>query len=214
MRDYSKVSRTLWHSRRFRPLESDAKVLYMHVLTGPHGNSIGCYRLLLGYITADLGWSEQRAVEALKHVSDSGLIDLYEPEELVRIDQFLHHNPITNMKHGEGAAKLALGLPDCEIKRTVIRELLAQKNLPSNPTIKGLERAIAQDRDRDRDKTETEIEAKTNTETEIENSTGLSVSHPATPATPDGLTSPSSETVAIDDYRLQALQATAKARAL
>ena len=103
--EYSKVSQSLWHSKRFRALGEDAKLVYLHALTGPHGNSVGCFRLPVGYVTADLGWPQDRATKALKEVSDSGLLDLYPDEDLLRIDKFLDHNPCTNMKHAAGAAR-------------------------------------------------------------------------------------------------------------
>lgn len=162
MRQYSKVSHCLWASKRFAPHNDQCKCLYVYCLTSPHGNSIGCYRLPIGYIMADLQWARDKAIEALDEVSQSGLIDLFIDEELVRIDLFLAHNPVTNQKHAEGASKLALALPDCNLKTTVIKELLTQKNLPSNATIKGLERAIAPrpkpKPDRDPNKTENKTE--------------------------------------------------------
>lgn len=130
MRDYSKVSQSLWRSRRFRPLTRDLKLLYVYLLTCPHQNSIGCFILPAAYIEADMDLSKKTRARQVSDLCDTGLIRVYEPENIVQIDKFLVHNPPCNKGHADGAAKIALSLPDCPLKVSVINELKNQKWKP------------------------------------------------------------------------------------
>lgn len=127
MRDYGKISVSIWGSQRFQSLTDAAKLFYLYLHTCPHVNSIGCFRLPKGYAYEDLGWDIEDIDRAIEDLCKALLIEWNETEKLVRIDKFLVHSPITNLKHGKGAAKLALGLPDCELKQKIINELRADK---------------------------------------------------------------------------------------
>src|SRR5690606_23216207 len=101
----------------------------------------------------------------LSKLSDTGLIDLFPAENVVRIDKFLVHNPITNGKHAAGAAKLALALPDGAIKARVINDLLSQERALPHEIASSLERALIGLSEGYRTETETETETETDTDT-------------------------------------------------
>ena len=66
MRSYSRISITIWRSRKFRSLPSDdPRLLYFYLHTCPHINSTGCFVLPEGYACADLGWPSDRYRAAL-----------------------------------------------------------------------------------------------------------------------------------------------------
>ncbi len=129
MRDYSKISNTLWRSRKFRLIRTDdqARLLYFYLHTCPQVNSVGCFSIPLGYICADTGWNEKASTKAMESLGKAGLIEWDGAEELVRIVDFIPHDPPTNPRHAEGMAKIAMGLPDTPMKSSVIKDLLAQK---------------------------------------------------------------------------------------
>ena len=176
MREFSKIAARLWDSRRFTRLSDDGKLFYFYVQTNRQCNSIGCFRLPIGYAVTDLGaeaWPAERAIAVRQEVVDSTLIDLYEDEDLVRIDLFLQFNPITNSRHAAGAAKLALQLPDCALKATVIKELMVQEKIPDQPMFDAFQRALQALSRVVPTETETETGPREEqTKTEIENQLG------------------------------------------
>ena len=137
MRDYAKISCTLWGSRKFRTLPSDElRLLYLYLHTSQHVNSVGCYVLRTGYALADLGWDECdtgsiRYRNGIIALQNAGLIG-YEPQEnLIRIVDYLRHDPFCNAKHASGAIKIALKLPDCPQRQRLLIEIAAQPHAKS-----------------------------------------------------------------------------------
>jgi hypothetical protein len=129
-REFGLVSTSIWNSRKFCGLKSDdARLLYFYLLTCPSVNSIGCYVLKPGYAAADLGWDTIRYQDGIQSLSEAGLIGIDRTENLVRIVGFLDHSEIMNVKHGVGAVRIALSLPDCDEKISLLRDLAAQKHV-------------------------------------------------------------------------------------
>ena len=123
MRDYGKVSTSIWNSRKFGKVSDDARLLYLYLHTCPHVNSVGCFVLKDGYATADLGWTVERYLEALDRLSKAFLVGFDRAENLVRVVNFLKFDPFTNPKHAQGAVKLALALPDSQEKINVLKDI-------------------------------------------------------------------------------------------
>ena len=80
MRDFAKISCSIWHSRKFRSLPNDdCRLVYLYLHTNPHVNSLGCYVLPFGYAIADLGWNDMetdpiRYRDCIEALCDYGLI--------------------------------------------------------------------------------------------------------------------------------------------
>lgn len=127
-RTYAKLSTSLWGSRKYRKLATvQPKFMYVYLHSSPHVNSIGCYRLPIGYIAADLGWSIEQINEALLELAAVELIEWNQDEQIVRIIDFIRHDPPTNVKHAAAMAKDAFALTDCREKMRALEELLEQK---------------------------------------------------------------------------------------
>lgn len=132
MRDFAKISTTLWRSKKFRSVSDSARLFYLYLHTCSHVNSVGCFVLPMGYIKADLGWSEDTVTESIDSLSKASLIAFDTDEELVRIIDFIRHDPFTNPKHAAGAIKVALSLPDCQEKTNLLNDLLTNKHAAEN----------------------------------------------------------------------------------
>lgn len=128
MRDYGKVSTSIWNSQKFSKVSDDARLLYLYLHTCPHVNSVGCFVLKDGYATADLGWDAKRYLKAMHTLCDAFLTAFDRDESLVRIVNFLKFDPFTNPKHAQGAAKLAISLPDSTEKLNVLRDMAECKH--------------------------------------------------------------------------------------
>ena len=112
MRDFSKISPALWHSKRFNNLPSDdGRYLYLYLLTNEHQTSAGCYRLPDGYATNDLSWELSRYVTARQELVAADLIFFDELESVVMITRWFKHNPPMSESHFVGINRLLEKLP-------------------------------------------------------------------------------------------------------
>ena len=116
MRDFSKISPALWHSKRFNNLPSDdGRYLYLYLLTNEHQTSAGCYRLPDGYATNDLGWELSRYVSARQELVAADLILFDESESVVMITRWFQHNPPMSDSHFIGIERVLTKLPSQNI---------------------------------------------------------------------------------------------------
>lgn len=99
MRDFVKVGPSIWNSKKFKKLSEDGKLAYFNCLFSSRQNSAGIYINEVGYIMADLKWSEDRTAAAMAEVAASRLIVYDADEGLVIIDQWFEFNAPTNPKH-------------------------------------------------------------------------------------------------------------------
>ena len=119
MSRYARVKQKVWNSPKFRRLHGDAKLLWLYLLTSPHGNMIGLYVLKPGYAQADLGWTGilggRRYNKALGLLVEAGLILHDADTHMVLIYNYLEHNPLDNPNQLKSAAKRFDEFPDCPL---------------------------------------------------------------------------------------------------
>ncbi len=128
MRDYGKIYTSLWRSKKFRGLPNDdCRLLYLYLHTSPHTNMLGCFVLEEGYAIADLGWTVKRYRDCIDTLCKAYLIGFDSGESLVRIVDFIAHDPFMNPKHAMAAVKTAEKLPNCEEKQRLIADLASAK---------------------------------------------------------------------------------------
>ena len=98
MREYGQVQSSFWGHPDIVPLSDHAKLLALYLLTGPHSNGLGCYRLPDGYAQTDLGWSPETLSKAFRDLTESGFCKRCKATSYVLIPGFLKWNPISNPK--------------------------------------------------------------------------------------------------------------------
>ena len=130
MREFAKISCSIWSSEKFRALSSDdARYLYFYLHTCPHVNSLGCFVLRPGYALSDLGWDDNIETGAIRYrnsieaLSKANLIEFDNATAVVKIVDFLRHTPFANPKHAKGALRSLDAIPDCQIKMELISEI-------------------------------------------------------------------------------------------
>ena len=145
-RTFTKVVPTIWRCPRFKSeaVTDDARYLLLYLITCPHGNSIGCFFLPMGYVTTDLNWDQDRILIAMDVLRGAGLVDFDPSHSIVFIDEFLDASPITNQKHGTGAIETALSLPDCAPRTRVMVELSRSRFVQAARNYPDLVRFLAQ----------------------------------------------------------------------
>ncbi len=126
MRDFAKVSPTIWRSKKFRSLSSrDAKYIYQYLLTCPHGNSAGCFDLHPMYACADLDMSEIEYRNGIESLVSVGLIEVDVDENTVLIVNWLEFNAPANPKHAMGLLSQLEQASSETLKAKVFHELVA-----------------------------------------------------------------------------------------
>ncbi len=132
MRDYGKIYVSFWTSEDTASLSPEAKLLAAYLLSGPHTNMIGCFRLPLAYPSADLRFSAETVSRGLAELSRNGFATYDEKFEWVVIHKFLKWNRMQNPNQGKAAAKLMEQIPASSTVNPILAEAFDQfgENLP------------------------------------------------------------------------------------
>ena len=126
MRDFSMVAPSLWHSERFTGLTSDdARLAYLYLLTSPHQNSAGAYRLPDGYAASDLRWPVDRYQKARAELVTAGLVKHDASASVIMITRWFRFNAPQNEKHLTGIRRILEKLPSQSIWEAATEELEA-----------------------------------------------------------------------------------------
>ncbi len=121
MRLYGSIQTCFWENEDAQKLSDQGKLLATYLLTGPHSNMIGCFRLPAGYITEDLSWDIQKVKAAFHELHELRFITRDETSGWLLINNFLRWNPIQNPKQAKGVQKLFDAVP---LQSTVSKPLI------------------------------------------------------------------------------------------
>jgi len=124
VRDFSKVSPTVWQSERFNSLATDdARYTYIYLLTSQHQTSAGCYRLPDAYAAADLHWPVERYKKARAELEKAELIRFDASASVLMVTRWFRINPPMNEKHLIGIRHVLERLPSQTIWADATAEL-------------------------------------------------------------------------------------------
>ena len=124
MREFSKVSPSLWRSKRFNNLPSEmCKLIYLYLLTSEHQNSAGAYRLPAGYASHDLNLSIEDFEAARDEVVKAELILFDAETDEYFITRWFKHNPPMNEKHSKGITSTLAKLESQDLLAKAIESL-------------------------------------------------------------------------------------------
>lgn len=126
MRDYGTIFTRFWIHKDLKKLDDFPKLLAAYLLTGPHSNSLGCFRLPLGYISEDLERPFETLSEGFQELSRIGFTRYDSGENWVFLPKYLKWNPPTNPNQAKGLEKLFDQVPqNFKDYRTLIDAILA-----------------------------------------------------------------------------------------
>ena len=121
--------KSLWIEERFTSLPEESRHLLLYLITSPHTNSLGYYRLPNQYICADLQWDLVRVEKAWEPLEKSGLAHHCHKTQIV----FLPENFKTNAPENPNVIKkwklILLELPFSPLLKDFIAG--ARKYLPN-----------------------------------------------------------------------------------
>lgn len=127
MREYGSVQTQFWSDIALQNLSTHAKLLAVYLLTGPHTNMLGCFRLHTGYVAEDLKWNEETVYNAFSELDQIRFL-IRDPESnWILIINFLDWNPIENPNQGKSIVKLFKRVPyQSTVFKPLIKILLDQ----------------------------------------------------------------------------------------
>lgn len=99
MAEYGKVYKKIWNNERFRQLSEKAKYLFLYLITSPHTNTLGLFRLPLSYISSDVDWQTKTVLKYLGELKSASFLLWDTKSCLVCIPSWLEHNPIISENH-------------------------------------------------------------------------------------------------------------------
>jgi len=124
MRDYGKVYTAFWTSEDARSLSEDGRILALYLLTCPHGNMIGCFRLTNAYAADDLMWPIERVSKGFGELFRKGYAYRCERSFWVVINRYLKWNQFENPNVGKAAGKLfEVITPPHDVKALLVKAL-------------------------------------------------------------------------------------------
>lgn len=104
-RQFSMISPALWTSKRFRGLSPGAQLGLLYIMSGPHSDSIGCYRLPNSYACGDRSIEAETWRAYLDELKEADCILTDTGAEYVLVRRWFKHNPLKNLDHAKGTKK-------------------------------------------------------------------------------------------------------------
>lgn len=124
MRDYGRVFSAFWQSEDTRNFSEDGRVLALYLLTSPHANLIGCFRLPDAYAADDMQWSFERVREGFKELQRKGFLTRDEGSKWTLIHKYLKWNAFENGNVAIAAHRAFDQVPDVPLKSLLALALL------------------------------------------------------------------------------------------
>lgn len=113
---YAKVYTRLWTDPAFRAWSDDARFTAVYLLTCPHRNTEGLFRLPMAYVLHDLGWPEERLVAALAELDAAGFIARDPAADLIWLREVLAADPPAGGNQVKGAVRALADVPESPLR--------------------------------------------------------------------------------------------------
>src|SRR5215203_6198184 len=111
MRDYGVVRIRFWSWAKRKKLSIEARDLALYLLTSPHGNSLGCFRLPMAYLCEDFDANAKAVSKSLDALKEVGFLERDQEDGWTWICDYLEHNPVPNGNVGKAIGKLVEQIP-------------------------------------------------------------------------------------------------------
>jgi len=106
MRDYGTVHTQFWIHPIYSKLSITAKLIAVYLLTCPHTNMLGCFRLPEEYISVDLLLDKPNVHKALEELIKVNFLSMDFQQGWILIHSFLEWNPIENPNQAKHIIKI------------------------------------------------------------------------------------------------------------
>jgi hypothetical protein len=126
MREYGKIHSSFWTSQDIREAGEDGRTLAAYLLTSPHSNMLGCFRVPLAYVSDDLKWPLERVLEGFEKLSKRVWLTFDKGSEWVVIHKFLKWNQPENPNVVRAAEKLFAQIPSSSNVKPILAWAIAE----------------------------------------------------------------------------------------
>lgn len=107
-------------------MTEDGRTLAAYLLTSPHSNMLGCFRVPMAYVADDLKWGMERVKEGFREVFDKGFATFSEESNWVVIHKFLKWNQPENPNVVKAAEKLFAQIPSSSGVKSILAWAVAE----------------------------------------------------------------------------------------
>jgi hypothetical protein len=128
---YTMVRRAVWTSKRFGALPGDhLRYLFLYLLTSPHQNSVGCYKLSVAYALGDLSlasgsWTAEKLAAGIAELENHGLILTDQETGEIMILQWWKDNGPSNQYWYMGARRQCDAIESAKLRAAAVEALEA-----------------------------------------------------------------------------------------
>lgn len=109
-----------WRKPRAKALTPIGKLVYIYLVSSPHGNSIGLYHFDRDYIAIDTGLDPEQAMTAFKELIQAKLVRYDEALALLLITGWWGHNKVENPNVARNVVVRYAEMPPCDLKHESI----------------------------------------------------------------------------------------------
>lgn len=108
---YANIHSGIWTDQKIPNLSLEERLYFIYLLTSPHSNMIGFYRLPLMYACYDMRVDEKQIKKWNDSLIKAEMIAYEYATDMVLILNYLKYNPILNIKQAKGALNQVKNLP-------------------------------------------------------------------------------------------------------
>lgn len=121
---YGKIQSAFWTDEKIRSYPEDARWLSVYLVTSPHRNLLGCYRLPISYICDDMQWTPDRVTAALTALATGDRPFVARDQNgWTLVVNFLQYHPFASPNHQRAADYLLSQVP----KKSPLFQMAAEK---------------------------------------------------------------------------------------
>jgi hypothetical protein len=146
---YGVIDCSFWNDRRFQGVTGHVREALLYLLSSPHINHIGCYRISPEYMALDLEWTADDARTAIRDLQKIGLVKYDWEQEVVFVPLYAKWNPLNRGNMDKAACSDAKNLPPSPLVyewvilmrtmypgfKAMLDEVEADANCKSIPTV-------------------------------------------------------------------------------
>jgi hypothetical protein len=123
MREFTKLSPRIWHSKGFQALSHREQLQYLFLYGGPHQNSSGCFYVSAAHASADLKCKTADYLRTNLKLVSCELIRFDEDTSEVMIEEWFRSNAPMNDRHRVGTLKLIGNIASNELRALSLERL-------------------------------------------------------------------------------------------
>ena len=165
---YVRIATKFWADEKVVDLDPETKLLYLYILSCPHSNMAGYYRLPKPYIQADLKLSEKGLTKGFDKLLSKGLIKYCEKSSVILIPNYYKYNSIQNKNQAIGAVNRTSELPRNSLVEDYVQAIKTYANNQKEELCKGLPKGFDKGLPKGSGNTEPELELDSDSDTDSE----------------------------------------------